>query len=548
MKEGFIVKRLWSRKACFNIIRVSFVLAILLGIVCFTVPEARADVYYVKQGSSGDGSEWSKAFGDLQSGLDAADSGDEIWVAAGAYYPTSDHGLGIGDRGKHFKMKNGVGIYGGFAGTETARGQRNWNSHVTILSGDIGNENDASDNCYHVIFNYPEGLDGTATIDGFTITGGNANHESEELHRSGGGFYNSSASITVSNCVIRGNSAGNSGNGGGMCNSYSDPTITDCVFENNTSDYMGGGILNEDSNPTVTNCRFENNAAAYGGGMDSYSNSNPIITNCAFIRNTAFFDGGGSGGGFEIYRFSTLKITNCEFIENSADSGGGLTLDVAYSPPDVVATITNCLFVGNSSTGGGGIQFIGKQSEEDVQLINSTFNGNSAVRGGGMIMVYNASPAIKNTILWGNSATEKGPEICITDYLPGNPTFSYCDIAGSGGSEAWNMAMGTDGGENIDADPQFVDASSGDLHLPSGSPCIDTGDNGAVPAGVATDLDGNGRIVDGTVDRGCYEYQSVSPVPPAQGIPTLSEWGIIIFALLTASAAIVFLRRKKITA
>ncbi|RKY13364.1 MAG: hypothetical protein DRP82_05480, partial [Planctomycetota bacterium] len=59
----------------------------------------------------------------------------------------------------------------------------------------------------------------------------------------------------------------------------------------------------------------------------------------------------------------------------------------------------------------------------------------------------------------------------------------------------------------IHSDPQFVDAANGDYHLKDTSPCIDAGDNSLVPSGVDKDLDGNPRIVNGTVDIGAYEYQ-----------------------------------------
>ncbi len=44
------------------------------------------------------------------------------------------------DRTISFELKNGVAIYGGFAGTETLRTQRNPATNVTVLSGDIGSQ------------------------------------------------------------------------------------------------------------------------------------------------------------------------------------------------------------------------------------------------------------------------------------------------------------------------------------------------------------------------------------------------------------------------
>jgi hypothetical protein len=90
------------------------------------------------------------------------------------------------------------------------------------------------------------------------------------------------------------------------------------------------------------------------------------------------------------------------------------------------------------------------------------------------------------------------------------------------GSGVYNDASTvTDNGGNIDADPQFVNAEDGDLHLQSISPAIDAGDNSALPSSVTTDLDGNPRFVDiptvsdtgsGTppiVDMGAYEVQTL---------------------------------------
>ena len=62
-----------------------------------------------------------------------ATSGDQVWVAAGTYYPTTG-----ASRTVAFTLKCGVAVYGGFNGTELTLGARNWTTNVTILSGDIG--------------------------------------------------------------------------------------------------------------------------------------------------------------------------------------------------------------------------------------------------------------------------------------------------------------------------------------------------------------------------------------------------------------------------
>jgi hypothetical protein len=150
-------------------------LCIVFIICCFSIVDVNATIYYVdaaKTDDAGDGLSWANAKKTLQAAITIAGNGDQVWVKAGTHYPTVEVG-GTGDRYKTFQMKEGVEIYGGFVGTEEELGDRNFEANVTVLSGDIGTENDNSDNCYH-IFYHPSGLNLTssAVLDGFTITGG----------------------------------------------------------------------------------------------------------------------------------------------------------------------------------------------------------------------------------------------------------------------------------------------------------------------------------------------------------------------------------------
>jgi hypothetical protein len=253
------------------------------GTSCTPNPCIVIDVIYVRASATGShtGLSWADAYTDLQDAMDAAVHGNQIWVAAGTYKPTTGT-----NRSVSFVMKEGVAIYGGFAGNE-ARGaflltDRDIAGHRTILSGDIGTPDDVADNSYHVVI----GAD-NAVLDGFTITGGNANSSSQNAY--GGGMQNYGSSPRVANCTFTGNSADY---GGGMSNSYdSDPIVLNCTFMNNKAFSSGGGMYSILSSPIVLNCTFSNNTAAYGGGIYN-GEGRPSIRNSTVTNNNASYGGG----------------------------------------------------------------------------------------------------------------------------------------------------------------------------------------------------------------------------------------------------------------
>ncbi len=469
-----------------------------------TIPVTDPSIYVdVSAAGANNGSSWADAFTQLQPALDATVPGDEMWVAEGTYKPSSDYGLSIGDRGKHFRMINDVIIYGGFATGGDVFANRDPNQYETIVSGDLNGDDDSggdnSENCYHVFYHpIVANLDTTAVLDGFTITAGNANVSIWPDHTaSGGGMLNNSSSPTVTNCRFTGNLAvfGYAG-GGGMQNIGSNPIVTDCTFTGNSGGY-GGGMDNETgSNPTVTGCTFSDNSGEYGGGICNWSNSNPEITDCAFSGNSATIDGGGmlnwssspavtdctfsgnsatvNGGGM-LNNGSSPIVTNCMFIDNSAWNGGGM-YNAASNP-----TMTNCVFSGNRTDWGGGIQ----SDNSNLVAIGCTFSSNSANDGnGGGLDLWNSSLTVRNCILWGNTASSNGDEISLRASSAVN--VDYCDVQGgeagiyddlSGNTINW-------GSGNIDADPLFFDPTNPDpnerdYHLMSESPSIDTGDPGS---------------------------------------------------------------------
>jgi hypothetical protein len=455
---------------------------ILLLLFIASLNVGNAQIYVdVSAGGSNTGTSWANAYTDLQTAIDAAALNDDIWVAAGTYYPTaSPDGTTTDSRNKAFHLGTDMKIYGGFAGTETQLSARNAAANITRLSGDFNNDDvvtgggsslsfsNNTENAYHVIITAD--LTVAAVIDGFTIKGGNANIYSTITYQSKA-FYKS--------------------DGGGMLNNSSSPNITNSTFTNNSAtENGGGGMYNSSSSPTITNSTFANNYAEYGGGMSNVLSSSPTITNSTFANNSA-----DNGGG--MYNSSSSPtITNSTFANNSADYHGGGMYNISSSP-----TITNSTFANNNAASrGGGMS----NNSSSPNITNSTFTNNNAnVDGGGMFNYNSSSPTITNTIIWDNGSSE------VDNNSSSTPIFKNSIIKSSGGSGSWNTAYGTDNGSNLDTDPLFVDAANGDYRVQGCSPAIDAGDNPAwTNTGLSTDIAGNTRPFNsGIVDMGAYEYQ-----------------------------------------
>lgn len=235
--------------------------------------EKSGAVYYASPGGMGDGSSWGNA-GDLQSLVNTAAAGDEVWAAAGTYTGLANSVL---------TLKAGVAVYGGFSGVETERAQRDWRANATIIDGE---------NARRCVVGAND-----AVLDGFTITRGATTED-------GGGMYNNGAAPAVFNCTFVGNESGD--DGGGMYNSNASPEVVNCIFQDNRAS-DGGGIYNSNASPTLANCIFYGNQAEPGTGGGLYNNkSASVVTNCTFYGNTAV----NQGGGMFNYDASPT-VTNC---------------------------------------------------------------------------------------------------------------------------------------------------------------------------------------------------------------------------------------------
>ena len=223
--------------------------------MCFLVLSISASgVVYVNKNATGanNGNSWIDAYTTIQAGINDADVEDEeVWVAEGTYLEA-------------IEMKSGVKLYGGFNGTETLRSQRNWTTNVTTIDASTARGGLPA---YHVVI-----MDNitNATIDGFTITGGNANG-SLDFDNVGGGLY--CVSLNNTNMIVNNTISGNLatdysiGGGGGIYCYYSSPTIINNTFSGNAANYDYSG---------------------YGGGIFCYDYSSPQIRNTIFSDNNKF--------------------------------------------------------------------------------------------------------------------------------------------------------------------------------------------------------------------------------------------------------------------
>ena len=300
----------------------------------------------------------------IQSAIDAAEKGDEIIVAPGTYFEA------INFVGKAITVRSSDG------------------PDVTTIDG-------AGDT--HVVqCGNGEGPD--TVLDGFTITGGNADG------------YEFPGNV-----------------GGGMLNIASSPTVTNCSFIENTARLGGSGMHNDGSNPMVTNCQFIRNRSAgsdpmgrggRGGGMNNVNGSNSTVINCSFFGNSAQA-GRGNGGGGMSNNHSSPTVTNCTFVENHSRIGGGM------SNANCNPTVTNCSFIGNHSDWGGG----GMRNYESV-------------------------PTVTNCIFWGDSPDEieEGATVTYSNIQGG--------FAGEGNIDADPLFVDPDNGDfRLSAGSLCIDAA-----------------------------------------------------------------------------------------
>jgi len=385
----------------------------------------------------------------------------------------------------------------------------------------------------------------------------------------GAGIEASSSNLEITGCLFRGNSALDSV-AGGISSSGGTTTVTDCVFEQNYACYgasaMAGHAIDlirclviDHPNSAVwnirsaTDCTFIGNTGGSGAAARMTGGA-PTFTRCEFFDNVASSKGGA------IYADEVMPtFIDCLFVNNEAPEGGAAWVE------ESIASFTACRFLGNSGFGRGGAVLT--RLDAAVSLTNCLFTGNYSDMGGGLYIRYNTTADVVNCSFSGNTSI-LGGSICVDNYAPAatlqadncvlwdnGPTEIYVDGDSTATVRYSCVQGGFEGEGNIDADPLFVDpdgpddifgTEDDDLRLGPGSPCIDAGDNDAVPPEIDTDLDGNPRFVDDPdtedtgngdppiVDMGAYEYQVEScpadfdgdgDVDTADLLYLLAAWG-----------------------
>jgi hypothetical protein len=277
-------------------------------------------------------------------------------------------------------------------------------------------------------FVFAVGFGKTVTFSGLSVT------------NAGSGILNDQSTVSVSNCVIRGNSfagldneagssagasmtvansviTNNSGtgafnlfpflfSGGSGCACM---TITDSVVSNNNADgiFNGGGSFFGEASLTVVNSDVSDNNG--GGIADSGSGGNAfatiVSTTVSGNSQGGLTDGNNLVDGIFGFGQSNAQATITDSTISGNSTHGGISFIGTH------LTVANSTISGNSSVdNGGGIYALGFATNFplNVNIGNSTISGNSAGTNGGGIYAFKSALHIANSTISGNSAVSGG--------------------------------------------------------------------------------------------------------------------------------------------
>ena len=399
---------------------------------------------YVNVNATGlnNGKDWTNAFTSLQSAIN---------ILAFSYVDEIWVSTGVyfpntSDRAATFSInKNGAKIYGGFNGTETQLSNRNWITNPTILSGDLSENDDTTISFTNTLRN----------DNSYHIVTANANNIILDGFTLSNAHANGTATADKTGAAIL------------KTATVSNLTIKNCIFKNNVSHNGGAGIFAEytttgSTSLNIENSEFRNNLATYATSIYSYTNINTNlninISNTLFDNNMAIDNGttkgyAGSAGWYRAFANGSTLTTN----------------------------FTNNTYVNNLDTG------------THASALNRATIGLEK-RGTGIV-----NSQINNCIFWNNLDVGNATAKAINRIAD---TFSPTTTFVNNSLDSDNFSTITNKVNSITTNPQFV--STTNFQLTSGSPAIDAGNNTNVLG--TTDLLGNARIHNTTVDMGAYEY------------------------------------------
>ncbi len=439
-----------------------------LFLLLFFSPQVNSAIIYVKPGGTGNGVSWSQAYGNLNIALQNAQAGDEIWVAQGTYKPGTTTGAS-------FKFKNGVKMYGGFAGTETLLSQRtDATGHTTILSGAI-DDNVKS----NIILKVHGAMSPENLLDGFTIKG--AGRVITVPGSGGAGVQVLVSKIEFRNVHVTGNTIT-------MHNipapSHSDSVVGGAGFYARGSEVRLRNVNISDNTFTLTSDNSVNQNSGNGAGIfilkGKINYKGGVIARNVLSRTNVSSEGGGA-------------------VFRSTDSIYAESVQVLYNRAE-----------GNQNTRSGGLCLV---LNNKVKLVNLLFHGNVA-NGDGDAISFTATTAtiINSTFGWHNHENVfPDPE---TIFFSGsnlrfdNSVFLEKIKTSGTNTLVYNNCISKyslTGTQNncVMAAMDFVAPQLQNYTIKACSPYLDYGDASLNPA--ATDLNGNPRVAGTGIDPGAIE-------------------------------------------
>lgn len=325
-------------------------------------------IRYVKPVATGtgDGSSWENASGNLQNMIDELAKNNpqnlpgEVWVAAGTYVPQVQVISGT-TYSASFLMRDGISVYGGFAGDESSKQEREvgkmpWNFvNKTILEGSYYEHSKTSWNesnhkwtltsdSRHVVFFSPlpsegkSGFDKSTILNGVTIRGGYAQGGegvADFMTDRGAGVY-MGINATLEKCIVTENSS--TGNGGAVY-MYGGRVMNSLIYNNNADG--DGGAVYVDNAGIVLASMLTNNSANNGSGVylahtGNWTDGKPhpeylILSTSVVSNNTSRLNGAVYCAKGGVLMQNTITNNDCPTATDNtsanASQSGGLYVD-----------------------------------------------------------------------------------------------------------------------------------------------------------------------------------------------------------------------------